>query len=629
MDIVKKSNKAVTIALCCSAIGLHGHAFAKDLPVYHVIDNGLSENQAYQLSKLLDTNPDGIDFETVQRTGELNYIDLKNHQYIPTRIAGRGEADEEKRSTTIEQIDFDALSMIQPVEEDLVLHQLEGSLDEIGLLPQVYKPILRHTQFEAVDIDGNNLAHQMIDTKVDLQLYAGDIPLIGPGAKISTTVGSEGTTTQLHFANRSLEQGELVPVIDHTAAKLQCREKLLNGEQSKAFEKLNITTQLVYFAPSLEMTSVKTIQPHYDCGGTAVVEGEIVNLLHQLIPAIDSSEYVPEVTLDSWFEGKTVNAKVDINGGMPPYQIDWNATRAQLQDRSGSTISFYPQQRDGISEERVSVTVTDANGIQRIVTAKLPVGRVSQHNESAIGRFFSNAVTAMLERLIPAVEAIGGITDYGTENAVTNEFGDLEQGFIDRMQSAGVTERFSWSGTLAWEQDFKASQDSNWIDNTDMTFYVGHGYGGGFTFEDSTHDDGTLDHNDATGDWGDKDLEWLALLSCQVLKDEWSGMSRFDRWKQEFDGLHLLLGFHTNAYAWNSFSGEFADNMLKSSPMTVKTAWFEATDTNQPSGVVPVVMGVLGNNGTSNMNDYFWGKGSVGPDIRDGDIIGYWSIKIL
>ncbi|MCG7873204.1 MAG: DUF6345 domain-containing protein [Candidatus Thiodiazotropha lotti] len=629
MDIVKKSNKAVTIALCCSAIGLQGHAFAKDLPVYHAIDNGLSENQAYQLSKLLDANPDRIDFETVQRTGELSYIDLKNHQYIPTRIAGRGEADEEKRSTTIEQIDFDALSMIQPIEEDVVLHQLEGSLDEIGLLPQVYKPILRHTQFEAVDIDGKLLADQMIDTKVDLQLYAGDIPLIGPGAKISTTVGSEGNTTQLYFANRSLQQGEPVPVIDHTAAKLQCREKLLSGEQSKAFEKLNITTQLVYFAPSLEMTSVKTIQPHYDCGGTAVVDGEIVNLLHQLIPAVDSSEYVPEVTLDSWFDGKTVNAKVDINGGMPPYQIDWSATRAKLQERNGSTISFYPQQRDGISEESVSVTVTDANGIQRVVTANLPANLVSQHNESAISRFFTNAVTAMLETLIPAVEAIGGITDYGTENAVTNEFGDLEQGFIDRMQSAGVTERFSWSGTLAWEQDFKASQDSNWIDNTDMTFYVGHGYGGGFTFEDNSHDDGTLDHDDATDDWGDKDLEWLALLSCQVLKDDWSGMSRFDRWKQEFDGLHLLLGFHTNAYAWNSFSGEFADNMLKSSPMTVKTSWFEATDTNQPSGVVPVVMGVLGNNGMSNMNDYFWGKGSVGPDIRDGDIIGYWSIKIL
>ncbi|MCG8057427.1 MAG: DUF6345 domain-containing protein [Candidatus Thiodiazotropha endolucinida] len=629
MDIVKKSNKAVTIALCCSAIGLQGQAFAKDLPVYYAIDNGLSENQAYQLSKLLDTNPDGIDFETVQRTGELSYIDLKNHQYIPTRIVGRGEADEEKRSTTIEQIDFDALSMIQPVEEDVILHQLEGSLDEIGLLPQVYKPILRHTQFEAVDIDGNTLADQMIDTKVDLQLYAGDTPLIGPGAKISASVGSEGNTTRLHFANRTLEQGETVPVIDHSAARLQCQEKLLSGAQSKAFEKLNITTQLVYYAPSLEMTSVKTIQPHYDCGGTAVVDGEIVNLLHQLIPAVDSSEYVPEVTLDSWFDGKTVNAKVDINGGMPPYQIDWSATRAKLQDRSGSTVSFYPQQRDGNSEESISVTVTDANGIQRVVTANLPANLISQHDESAVSRFFTNAVTAMLETLIPAVQAIGGITDYGTENAVTNEFGDLEQGFIDRMQSAGVTERFSWSGTLAWEQDFKASQDSNWIDNTDMTFYVGHGYGGGFTFEDNSHDDGTLDHDDATDDWGDKDLEWLALLSCQVLKDDWSGMSRFDRWKQEFDGLHLLLGFHTNAYAWNSFSGEFADNMLKSSPMTVKTAWFEATDTNQPSGVVPVVMGVLGNNGMSNMNDYFWGKGSVGPDIRDGDIIGYWSIKIL
>ncbi|MCG8487643.1 MAG: DUF6345 domain-containing protein [Chromatiales bacterium] len=628
MDILKKSSKAVKIALYCSAIGLPGHLLAKDLPVYHAIDNGMSENRAYQLSKLLDTNPDEIDFEKVQRTGELSYIDLKNHHYIPTRIVGRGEADEEKRSTTIEQIDFDALSMIQPVEEDVVLHQLEGALDEIGLLPEVYKPILRHTQFEAVDIDGNTLADQMIDTKVNLQLYAGDIPLIGPGAKISTTVGSEGTTTQLHFANRSLQQGESVAVIDHTEAKLQCREKLLSGAQSKAFDKLNITTQLVYFAPSLDLTSVKTIQPHYDCGGTAVVDGEIVNLLHQLIPAVDSNEYVPEVALDSWFDGKTINAKVDIRGGMPPYRIDWSATNAKLQDRSGSSISFNPQQRDGISQESVSVTVTDANGIERVVTANLPVNLISQ-SESPVSRLFTNAITAVLETLIPAVEAIGGITDYGTENAVTNEFGDLEQGFIDRMQSAGVTERFSWSGTLAWEQDFKASQDSNWIDNTDMTFYVGHGYGGGFTFEDNSHDDGTLDHDDATEDWGDKDLEWLALLSCQVLKDEWSGMSRFDRWKQEFDGLHLLLGFHTNAYAWSSFSGEFADNMLKSSPMTVKTAWFEATDTNQPSGVVPVVMGVLGSSGMSNMNDYFWGKGSVGPDIRDGDIIGYWSIKVL
>ncbi|MES9833348.1 MAG: DUF6345 domain-containing protein [Candidatus Thiodiazotropha sp. DIVDIV] len=629
MDIFNKSKLAVRVALCCSVIGIQGHVLAKEMPVYHAIDNGLSENQAYQLSKLLDTNPELIDFEKLQRTGELSYTDLTRHQYIPTRSIGRGEADEEKKSTLIEQIDFDALSMIKPIDEDVVLHMLENSLDEVGLLPHVYKPILRNTQFEAVDIEGSVLADTAIDTKVNLQLYTGDIPLIGPGAKISATIDAEGGTTQIHYANRSLEQGEYVPVINHIEAKQQCKKQLLNDGKGTKLEKLNISTQLVYYAPSLDITTVKTIQPHYDCGGTAIVDGEIVNLLHELIPAVDSVEYVPEIVLNAQFDGKVIHANVDINGGMPPYHIDWSANHAEPRDRSGSAISFIAENRGGISEEIVTVSVTDANGIETLATTTVSLPQVSQKTESGLIRFFDTTITALLENLIPAVQAIGGITDYGTENAVTNEFGDLEQGFIDRMQSAGVTERFSWSGTLAWEQDFKATQDSNWIDNTDITFYVGHGYGGGFTFEDNTHDDGTLDYDDATEDWGDKDLEWLALLSCQVLKDDWSGMSRFDRWKQEFDGLHLLMGFHTNAYAWSSFSGEFADNLLKSSPMMVRTAWFEATDTNQPAGVVPVVMGVLGQNGMSNMNDYFWGKGSVGPDIRDGDIIGYWSIKVL
>ncbi|MES9940718.1 MAG: DUF6345 domain-containing protein [Candidatus Thiodiazotropha sp. 6PLUC2] len=629
MDICKKSTKAVRIALYCTALSVPGHLLAKELPVYHAIDNGISEAQAYQFSKSLQVDPELIDLETFHRTGKIGYIDLARHQYIPTRIVGQGEADEEKKSTVLEQIDFDALSMIQPIDEDVVLHLLETSLKEADILPQAYKPYIRHTQFEAVDKEGKTIADAMVDTKVDLQLYTAGLPLIGPGAKITATVGADGGTTQFNYANRILEEGEYVPVISHTDAKRECRQRILSSSQKSALDKLNITTQLVYYAPSLDITSVKTIQPHYDCGGTAVVDGEIVNLLHELIPAVESTAYVADVSIDATLKGEVINAKVDINGGQPPYQVDWSADGAKPINRNGTAISFAQQQRKGVNEEVITVKVTDANGIESLATTTIALPRVSQSSDSKIAEFFNTAITSLLHNLIPAVEAIGGITDYGTENAVTNQFGDLEQGFIDRMQTAGVAERFSWSGTLAWEQDFKASSDSSWIDNTDMTFYVGHGYGGGFTFEDTTHDDGTLDYDDATGDWGDKDLEWLALLSCQVLKDDWSGMSRFDRWKQEFDGLHLLLGFHTNAYAWSSFSGEFADNMLKSNPMTVKTAWFEATDTDQPASVVPVVMGVLDNNGMSNVNDYFWGKGSVGPDIRDGDIIGYWSIKVL
>ena len=67
----------------------------------------------------------------------------------------------------------------------------------------------------------------------------------------------------------------------------------------------------------------------------------------------------------------------------------------------------------------------------------------------------------------------------------------------------------------------------------------GHGNGGGFTFE-SNHDDGTLAYADVAGAWGDLDLEWLALLSCQVLKEEWGGQRWWQRWGPSFDGLHLL-----------------------------------------------------------------------------------------
>ncbi len=30
-----------------------------------------------------------------------------------------------------------------------------------------------------------------------------------------------------------------------------------------------------------------------------------------------------------------------------------------------------------------------------------------------------------------------------------------------------------------------------------------------------------------------------------------------------------------------------------------------------------------------NYNDYFWGHGSVGPDIRNGDIGGGWTVTIF
>ena len=37
-------------------------------------------------------------------------------------------------------------------------------------------------------------------------------------------------------------------------------------------------------------------------------------------------------------------------------------------------------------------------------------------------------------------------------------------------------------------------------------------------------------------------------------------------------------------------------------------------------------MGVIGPGGLANLNDYWWGKGPTGPDIRGTDIHGYWMV---
>ena len=57
---------------------------------------------------------------------------------------------------------------------------------EVGKLPEAYKPQIQHARFDAVDNAGQALVSAQIDTNVSLDLYTGDIPLVGPGARCPT-----------------------------------------------------------------------------------------------------------------------------------------------------------------------------------------------------------------------------------------------------------------------------------------------------------------------------------------------------------------------------------------------------------------------------------------------------------
>ena len=63
------------------------------------------------------------------------------------------------------------------------------------------------------------------------------------------------------------------------------------------------------------------------------------------------------------------------------------------------------------------------------------------------------------------------------------------------MASHGVGTAFDFRGTNAWEEDFKKASlggnDTNFADNVDAKWYTGHGNSGGFTFKNTTHDDGS------------------------------------------------------------------------------------------------------------------------------------------
>ncbi len=139
---------------------------------------------------------------------------------------------------------------------------------------------------------------------------------------------------------------------------------------------------------------------------------------------------------------------------------------------------------------------------------------------------------------------------------------------------------YKWSNANVFEDDF-VDNDNNWVDDVDLVFYEGHGWSGGFTVRPP--DDHYVQYGEVQGRWGDKDLEYMFLLSCSVLSD-----STEANWFGAFDGLHLLGGFANTAYDVKGFGTKFATNIVWG--YNYKDSWFKACDSHQPSGVTAKIL---------------------------------------
>jgi hypothetical protein len=185
------------------------------------------------------------------------------------------------------------------------------------------------------------------------------------------------------------------------------------------------------------------------------------------------------------------------------------------------------------------------------------------------------------------------------------------EGFYNKLSG---TRSFNWGDDLAWDQDFEeqgvgspaTGTDTTWIDSVHIAFFSGHGVPTGHLFGVAGHDDGRAHHTEIK--WGNKVLNWIAFDACQLLRE--NGV--FDRWRDAFDGLHIILGFHTTCSDERKRGRYFAEYL--NDGYTVLNAWKKACKETEGSGTKWAYLRAGGGSGVNTYNDHWHGKGWVSPD---------------
>ncbi len=513
-------------------------------------------------------------------------------------------------------------------------------------------------------------------------------PIIGPGAQVQVAYGPTGQVTRLHYAARRYAQGPTVAIIPPSLASSRVAN-LFPGLNAQITPQLiyyapplslgTVSNLIPWYACTGTGTVTNPIT-----GGLSTV-----TLTAPLIPATDDPTYVPSVLLSASVVGGTqIVASVRVSGGSAPYTYSWSGSSPTISSNTGSQISYTSEVRiqppaigvtraspqtvmvwwidpsagfglessrslvgsdwvpvtnpvetqNGVRSvligldvaqpmffrlryggqtvaETVMVIVTDANGVQAQASQTLQA--------QPLLRMSGPGLTAQ------ASPKVVGVVDWGTESPYDPGLGANDrQSWTSAMTVfGGGVQRFLWTGSLSWRQDFieePAGIDNAQVDNADITLYIGHGNPEVITFTST----GNLYYTDAPQAWGDLDQEWMCFLSCEVLQFSDPAGNVWDRWGPNFNGLHILTGFSSLAYAGTGFPAGFALNMLGFvflPPNSIVNAWFSAA--NSCGTGTPAAMGPIGPGGVWDYGDYYWGKGPVGPTIPASQIRGWWYLN--
>ncbi|MBX3052422.1 MAG: hypothetical protein KF753_13140 [Caldilineaceae bacterium] len=134
---------------------------------------------------------------------------------------------------------------------------------------------------------------------------------------------------------------------------------------------------------------------------------------------------------------------------------------------------------------------------------------------------------------------------------------------------------YIYGNSSAWEDDY-VDNNSNYVDNVDVTYYQGHGWPGGITL--NPPDDHNVQYGEVQGKWGDGDWEWGFFNTCSMMAD-----SSRSSWYGTMNGMHGIASFRNTSYNTAGFGSKLATYLIFG--YSFKDAWFKTCDAKQPSGV--------------------------------------------
>ncbi len=588
------------------------------LPSFLVESAGVSSESANILASEL-----GIEQNIRQNDGKLFYLDEDLFQKLPMNPLGAGEPEEDGIITRKEGFNFEGISSLPVYSEQDALSRVKAALEKAGLLPK-NEPQVLHSIFEAVDKNGQEIANVELDTQVVYSLTTPDgTPINGPGADVKVVFNSKGVVTQLIYADRKLKQGRNVEVLSLDEADRLAVATLLDISLEQVPQLQNrclgtlqesnlcLESEVVYYAPPMDLVDVSEILPHYTYRAILTIGGKefFARKLH--IPA---ASIALQLDLKATLQSNKIQAEVSVSGGQEPYVFTWSSSSTNLDNSNDSNSISYtlaPRLPISISEETISVLVRDANGIRGSKSFTLAVSSSTQTN---------NYLPLANQNISIGSEWIG--ESQGLPESAANV-----KGLIQGFKQADIKVAFNHGELQAFAKDFidpiEGGQDDNYIDNVDLAFYTGHASGSGFAF--STEQEAAFLFFDEVL-WGNDDLEWMFIAACGPLQERSGGKLWWERWGSAFGGLHLILAYANETFD-NSNEGRLFTTYSLINNLPLRQAWVQTATDVQGASEIYAIMGVWGENGLNNYNDHFWEHGEVGPDIPKQNIEGFWRLS--